>query len=167
MASIFLLFLRKIFKHEKMDPKDREYTNGEITVYWKPAKCIHATTCYKELIEVFNPRNRPWVNMKGAPTKRIIEVVNKCPTEALTYEWNKDIKDGTNVKKPDTKQEVKRTELKVMKGGPLIVRGAFTVIDENGNELKSTKITSLCRCGNSQKMPFCDGSHRKVGFDAE
>jgi uncharacterized Fe-S cluster protein YjdI len=38
-----------------METKDREYTNGEITVIWKPSKCIHVTTCYRELIEVFIP----------------------------------------------------------------------------------------------------------------
>jgi uncharacterized Fe-S cluster protein YjdI len=36
------------------------------------------THCYKELIEVFNPDKRPWVNMKGAPTDEIIEVVDMC-----------------------------------------------------------------------------------------
>ncbi|NMB71943.1 MAG: hypothetical protein GYA22_07330, partial [Bacteroidales bacterium] len=71
-----------------MDKHDRTYTNGEITVFWKPGKCIHATTCYRELIEVFNPRKRPWVNMQGAPTERIIEVVDKCPTQALSWQWN-------------------------------------------------------------------------------
>lgn len=150
-----------------MDSKDRDYTNGEITVYWRPAKCIHATTCYKELIEVFNPRNRPWVNMQGAPTDRIIEVVEKCPTQALYYKWNKDIKEGKHSAPKERQEEVKRTEVKVMKDGPLIIRGNFKVFDEQGNELKTMKLTSLCRCGNSNKMPFCDGSHRKIGFEAD
>jgi uncharacterized Fe-S cluster protein YjdI len=150
-----------------MDSKDRDYTNGEITVYWRPAKCIHATTCYKELIDVFNPRNRPWVNMQGAPTEKIIEVVDKCPTQALFYKWNKDIGKAKTPESKEKKEEIKRTEVKVMKGGPLIVRGNFKLFDEQGNEMKTMKLTSLCRCGHSSKMPFCDGSHRKIGFEAE
>ena len=75
------------------DPNNREYTNGEITVNWYPSKCIHATTCYKELISVFNPRNRPWVDMKGAPTEEIVRVVKMCPTGALTYKYNNEIKE--------------------------------------------------------------------------
>ncbi len=150
-----------------MDSKDREYTNGEITVYWRPSRCIHATTCYKELIEVFNPRNRPWVDMSGAPTERIIEVVNKCPTEALFYRYNKDIEKDPSTTPVKPIQEEETTHLKVMKDGPLVIRGRFTLTGENGETLKTMKLTSLCRCGSSKKMPFCDGSHRMVGFEGD
>jgi len=157
-----------------MDLGDREYTNGEITVYWRQGKCIHATTCYRDLIEVFNPRKKPWINMKGASTNRIIEVINKCPTEALSYKWNDESKnaDVLNEKNEKIKQalaftsEVKHIPVKVqvMQDGPLVVQGSFKIFNSDGALFRSMTMTSFCRCGATQNIPFCDGSHRKIGF---
>lgn len=158
------------------NPNDRQYTNGEITVFWKPAKCIHATTCFRELIEVYNPRNRPWVNMKGASTEKIIEVTNKCPTQAITWKYNKDLdevpqpsQDYINEETPETLHATKEKQeysakVSIMKNGPILVEGEFQAFDSEGNELRTMIMTSFCRCGNSLSQPFCDGTHRKVGF---
>jgi len=159
---------------ERSISKDRQYSNDEITVYWKPSKCIHVTTCYRELIEVFNPRKRPWIDMKGAPTEEIIRVVNLCPTDALSYKRNED-KDTEPEPKPQ-KKEVRpvvpptatpKTEIRVMKDGPLLVKGKFKIVGSGGDELKEMKIASFCRCGQSLNMPFCDGTHRKISFRAD
>jgi len=161
------------------DPRNRQYTNGEITVFWKPAKCIHATTCFRELLEVFNPGRRPWVNMEGAPTRRIIEVVNKCPTQALTWKYNSELSQDEQassrhepvVKDEETPKTLAVSEekfipvrIQIMKNGPIVVEGEFRIIGPEDNELKTMRMTSFCRCGNSGSMPFCDGTHRKVDF---
>jgi uncharacterized Fe-S cluster protein YjdI len=142
--------------------KPRKYTNGEITVYWRPAECIHATYCYSELIEVFNPRKRPWINMQGASTEEIIKIVNKCPTNALTYKWNKDIEKEDGMAKASSEYEQK-TEIKIMEDGPLIIKGNFKIIGTDGKEMKQMKVASICRCGQSGNKPFCDGTHKKTG----
>ncbi|HCC70614.1 MAG TPA: hypothetical protein DEQ09_05615 [Bacteroidales bacterium] len=49
-----------------MESGKRKYKNKEITVYWKPSSCIHASACTNELPEVFNPDKRPWVNIDGS-----------------------------------------------------------------------------------------------------
>jgi uncharacterized Fe-S cluster protein YjdI len=156
---------------ERADSNDREYSNGEITVYWKPSKCIHATTCYRELIEVFNPRKRPWVNMAGASTDEIIRVVDLCPTEALTYKRlsEKPKEEATYIpqQQKEKNKEIPSAEIKIMKDGPLIVKGSFIIRDTNNNEMKHMKMASFCRCGHSEEMPFCDGSHRKIGFSSD
>ena len=73
-------------------PKDTiKYTNGEVTVVWKPKICQHSTICWKGLIQVFDPRERPWIKMDGATTERIIEQVKKCPSGALSYFMNEDV----------------------------------------------------------------------------
>lgn len=70
--------------------KKINYTNGEITVVWKPELCQHSTRCFTQLPEVFNPRVRKWVDAEGAPSERIIEQVKKCPSGALTFFLNSD-----------------------------------------------------------------------------
>lgn len=160
--------------------RGRSYKNDEITVYWKSDACIHASYCYRELIEVFDPGRRPWIDLSGSNTERIIEVVNMCPTEALSWKWNEDARnidverDQTNhikFKRPDlmsteeAKDEIRPVSVKIMIDGPVVVKGNFT-IRYNGKEKNFTNgIISLCRCGGSNQMPFCDGTHRKIGFE--
>ena len=51
--------------------------------------------------------------------------------------------------------------------GPLLVRGPFTLIDQDGNEIEVRQHTiALCRCGRSRRKPFCDGMHKAVGWRA-
>jgi len=48
--------------------------------------------------------------------------------------------------------------------GPLQVEGNLEVCSGTGRTLNRTQKTWLCRCGSSQNKPFCDGTHRKIGF---
>lgn len=51
--------------------------------------------------------------------------------------------------------------------GPYIVRGRFTVMDQDGTPIETQRKTiALCRCGKSQIRPFCDGTHKLIGFRA-
>ncbi len=142
-----------------MYSKGRKYKNKDITVFWRPSECIHATYCYRELLKVFNPSKRPWINMNGAPTEDIIRIVEKCPTEALTYKWNKDIEKEQNVT-GDHQDTEQKTEVKVLKDGPLIIKGNFKIIGPDGKEMKQMKVASICTCGRSGNKPFCDGTHK-------
>lgn len=46
--------------------------------------------------------------------------------------------------------------------GPITITGAFEVILEDGSILEKREKVSICRCGISQKMPFCDGAHKSI-----
>ncbi len=75
-----------------MDLKNltKKYSNGEITVVWKPGVCIHSAICFHSLPQVFDPGKRPWITMAGADTERIIQQVNNCPSGALSFFRNAD-----------------------------------------------------------------------------
>lgn len=66
----------------------KEYSNGEITVVWQSGKCIHSANCVRNLPQVFNTRESPWINMNNASTSEIIATVEKCPSGALTFYKN-------------------------------------------------------------------------------
>ena len=61
----------------------REYTNGELTVIWKPGLCIHAGVCVRMLPQVYRPRLRPWVDPTRATTRQLIEQIECCPSGAF------------------------------------------------------------------------------------
>ncbi len=145
---------------------DREYTNGEITVYWRPAECIHATTCFVKLRSVFDPGKRPWVNMKGASTEEIIKVVNLCPTDALTFKWNRDI-EKSDYQETTTTEQKADLHITTLKNGPLLCKGTYTISDNEGRAYHTYRTTPLCRCGHSKQQPYCDGRHLNVGFSDE
>ncbi len=51
--------------------------------------------------------------------------------------------------------------------GPYLVRGEFEVTDANGDVIDTRRKTvALCRCGASRTKPFCDGTHKLIGFKA-
>ena len=51
--------------------------------------------------------------------------------------------------------------------GPLRISGPVEICCGTGRTVDRTEAAALCRCGASQNKPFCDGSHRKVGFKSE
>ncbi len=51
--------------------------------------------------------------------------------------------------------------------GPLKVEGNLEVLSGTGRMTKRATQTWLCRCGASSKKPYCDGTHNKIGFQAE
>ena len=152
------------------NPNDRQYTNGEITVFWKPDACIHATICFMKLRKVFDPTKRPWVNMANGTTKEIADICDECPTDALEWKWNKDLSEDEKEKiksKPSKDEKVPAppaTEILIIDNGPAIIKGNFNVSRGTGCNIKTSNQVALCRCGDTKNQPFCDGSHLVNGF---
>ena len=58
-------------------------------------------------------------------------------------------------------------QIKLMPDGPVVINGPFEIIDQKNKTKFSGEKAVLCRCGQSQTMPFCDNSHKKAGFKTE
>jgi CDGSH-type Zn-finger protein len=57
------------------------------------------------------------------------------------------------------------TTITPLDDGPYLVKGPVKIVDASGKEFRvEGKTVALCRCGNSNTRPFCDGTHVNVGF---
>ena len=61
------------------------------------------------------------------------------------------------------------TKITVRSNGSIRIEGDFEIVDSEGGvfDLAGRTSIGLCRCGHSENKPFCDGSHRKAGFESE
>jgi len=57
--------------------------------------------------------------------------------------------------------------IKPLPDGPLLVNGPLSIRASSGRLAWQGDQAALCRCGQSQNKPFCDGSHKKAGFRTE
>ena len=144
-------------KHLLVMAKDikKEYSNGELTVVWQPAKCIHSEVCVKTLPNVYDPKARPWINVANATTEELKAQIDLCPSGALSYYMNNEQPGNVNTLE---------TKVEVLENGPLLIHGNLTVTHKDGQSEAKTNKTAFCRCGHSTNKPYCDGSHAKVGF---
>jgi uncharacterized Fe-S cluster protein YjdI len=133
----------------------KQYSNQDITVQWEPEKCIHSKLCWKGLIEVFNPKNKPWINMDGASTEAIIAQIQQCPSGALSYQQQQQ-SIGSN--------ESNNTNIQILPNGPLLVQGSCTLQLADGTTIIVDGKAALCRCGASSNKPYCDGNHVATKF---
>jgi len=143
-----------------MDPKEKskEYVNGDLTVIWKPGKCIHAAVCVKTLPEVYDPNAKPWIKAENASIDALKAQIEQCPSGALTYKMA-----GHSDSAEDVVSEA--TSVELIKNGPMMVKGTVSIAFPDGSKMEKERSTAFCRCGASENKPFCDGAHKKVGFE--
>ncbi len=137
---------------------NKSYTNNEIKVLWDAGICIHSANCVNSLNSVFNPKQKPWINMQAASTEKIIKAVKNCPSGALTYKWSIEMEE-------EKQNEESSVKIQVNAGGPYLVKGNVVLTDKDGSETIKEGTIALCRCGGSQNKPYCDGSHKNIEFD--
>jgi uncharacterized Fe-S cluster protein YjdI/CDGSH-type Zn-finger protein len=136
----------------------RVYGDERIEVEWEPKLCIHTQNCIRRLPEVFRAGERPWIRIEAADADRIAAAVESCPTGALHF---RRLDGGPPEEPPAEPVVVPRPN------GPLFIRGRVRIEDADGNLIREDTRLALCRCGGSKNKPFCDGTHREIGFSTE
>jgi uncharacterized Fe-S cluster protein YjdI/CDGSH-type Zn-finger protein len=136
----------------------KEYRTDQIAVIWEPEYCIHTANCIRHLPQVFDPRDRPWIHVDQATADQIAEAVTSCPTGALHFQR---LDGGPQEPVPA------QTQIRASLNGPLFIRGDVEIVDEQGNVFRKDTRVALCRCGQSANKPFCDNTHRLIGFRDE
>jgi uncharacterized Fe-S cluster protein YjdI len=134
-----------------------KYRNADIVVHWEPRLCIHSGNCLRSLPQVFNVEVRPWVDIDASTADDIAEAIMSCPTGALHFERL----DGGS---QETELQAQETTISERPNGPLFVRGRIKLVGADGEVIREATRAALCRCGHSENKPFCDLSHRRVGF---
>ena len=132
--------------------RKQTYKGHEVRVHFDLERCIHARQCVLGLPAVFRPEERAWIHPDETPAEELAAVIRSCPSGALTYERL----DGG---RPEGAPAVNRARL--WEHGPVEVHGDLKI----GGEDAGTRAV-MCRCGRSKNKPFCDNSHREMGFKA-
>jgi CDGSH-type Zn-finger protein/uncharacterized Fe-S cluster protein YjdI len=124
----------------------------DITLRFDGRRCIHSRHCVLEAPTVFLA-NTPgtWIHPESTTVEHCVRVAHSCPSGAITYERH----DGGPQEAAPSVNVVR-----VRENGPYAVHAETDL--PAGVEFRAT----LCRCGQSQRKPYCDGSHVTNGFTA-
>lgn len=63
----------------------KTYETDGLIIYWRPDLCQHSGECFRGLPKVFSPERRPWIMPEYASDEEIMEVIDRCPSKALSY----------------------------------------------------------------------------------
>jgi CDGSH-type Zn-finger protein/uncharacterized Fe-S cluster protein YjdI len=139
----------------KVNAKNFQFSGEKIDVDWDAKLCIHIGECGRSEGDLFQAGRKPWCDPNLSTNEHVAEVVERCPTGALSYKF----KDGKTREKAPAKNRVT-----VSYNGPYFVTGDLA-IDKIGDDMPGVAFrAALCRCGASANKPFCDNSHEKIEF---
>ncbi|EXJ15345.1 CDGSH iron-sulfur domain-containing protein [Imhoffiella purpurea] len=136
------------------DDKCVDFRGDEIEVTWDGRLCIHVAECGKAKGDLFVAGREPWCKPDAATKAEVREVVERCPSGALTY------RDRSG--EPEAAPAENR--LVVASDGPYYLTGDLEIEGAPDDMPGVRTRAALCRCGASRNKPFCDGSHEAAGF---
>lgn len=137
------------------DKEKYTFSGDKLDVVWDGRLCIHIAECGRAKGDLFVADRQPWCQPDLVALDEVVDVVERCPTGALTY----------SAKEPDIREiPAAENTVTVSYNGPYFIRGDLE-IEGVAEDMEGVAFrTALCRCGQSENKPFCDNSHEKVNF---
>ena len=134
-----------------MAAKIEEVRGRQVVIRFEGSRCIHSRNCVLGRPDVFVPNAEgEWIHPDRATPDEVAHLALVCPSGAITYERL----DGGPQETPP-----KVNTVRIRENGPLALHAPHIVADQPP-ALRAT----LFRCGASGNKPYCDGSHRRIGF---
>ncbi len=128
------------------------------TIHFEAQRCVHSRGCVLSHPDVFVPNVKgEWIHPDAQPDAELLHVAKNCPSGAIRVVLHAGEHAGTTSDEPPLVNTVR-----VRENGPLAIEAQLLV---RGQAQASPRAT-LCRCGQSQNKPYCDGSHVAAGFAA-
>ena len=134
------------------------YPGRDVDVTRDRRLCIHVQECTRATGEVFVRERDPWGEPDRLGAGEVAAVVERRPTGALAYVR----KDGGPPESPPADNVIV-----VSSRGPLYAHGDLRIAGAPGDTPGARFRAALCRCGDSRNKPFCDGTHKRIGFTTE
>ena len=138
-----------------MSNKTVQYDGERTDVRWDGKLCIHVGECGRAKGDLFVGGRKPWCEPDLVTDKEVAEVVERCPTGALTCHG----KDGSLRETPSAENTIH-----VAHNGPLFAKGDLDIDGAPAGAPGLAFRAALCRCGHSKNKPFCDNSHTGAEF---
>lgn len=132
----------------------KTYRGEKITVCWQRDLCLHVGECGRADNDLFVVKRDPWCAPDEVEVDTVAEMVERCPTGALTYVRE----DGIREKRAS------ENTVRIACDGPLFLQGQLEIQGATPDMPGVKYRAALCRCGHSQRKPFCDNQHQEQVF---
>lgn len=142
-----------------MTKRLQTYEGPGITVTFDPDVCVHSAVCLRGHPGVFDVRRKRWIDLQQGTPAAIAEVVRRCPSGALQYRLTGE----EPMAQPADSTGASDVHVEFISDGPVKITGGVTLVKEDGAAERQERVF-LCRCGGSARKPFCDGTHKRIGF---
>ena len=139
---------------ERTSDQIRAFEGQDLTIYYSRLLCSHAGECGKRLKSVFDTSRKPWIEPDNGSREDIAAVIEACPSGALSYGFPG---------KPAQQIVNDEVGITIEKSGPYRVSRISLAEPHPINGGCADKYV-LCRCGHSRNKPYCDGTHKDIGW---